>query len=73
MLRLPCTFWMKCLIMCSATSMSAITPSRSGRMASIESGVLPIIILASTPTALTRLMPFSVSSATTEGSFSTMP
>ncbi len=37
------------------------------------SGVLPIISFASSPTALTRLMPFSVSTATTDGSFSTMP
>jgi len=53
--------------------MSAITPSRSGRIASIVSGVLPIISLASSPTAFTRLMPFSVSTATTEGSLRTMP
>src|SRR3546814_2499155 len=53
---------MKCLIICSAISMSAITPSRKGRIASIESGVLPIISLASSPTAFTRLMPFNVRS-----------
>ena len=44
-----------------------------GRIASIESGVLPIINLASSPTALTRFTPFSVSTATTDGSFSTIP
>ncbi len=71
--RLPCTFWMKCLIICSATSMSAMTPSRRGRIASIWSGVLPIIILASSPTALTRLTPLIVSIATTDGSLRTMP
>ena len=71
--RLPWTFWMKCLIICSATSMSAMTPSRSGRIASIWSGVLPIINLASSPTALTLLTPLIVSIATTEGSFSTTP
>ncbi len=66
--RLPCTFWMKCLIICSATSMSAMTPSRRGRIASIASGVLPIINLASSPTALTLLTPLIVSIATTDGS-----
>ena len=69
----PFTLRMKCLIISSATSRSAITPSRSGRMASMLSGVLPIIILASSPTALTRFMPLIVSSATTLGSFRTMP
>ncbi len=69
----PCTLRMKCLIMSSAMSMSAITPSRSGRMTSICSGVLPIIILASSPTARTFLTPFMVSIATTDGSSRTMP
>ena len=69
----PCTLVMKCLIICSATSMSAMTPSRSGRIASMLSGVLPIISFASSPTAFTRLMPFSVSTATTDGSLRTMP
>ena len=64
---------MKCLIICSATSMSAMTPSRSGRIASIWSGVLPIISLASSPTALTCLTPLMVSIATTDGSLRTMP
>src|SRR3954451_19757154 len=71
--RLPCTLWMKCLIICSATSMSAMTPSRSGLIASIWSGVLPIISLASSPTAFTRLTPLIVSIATTEGSLRTTP
>src|SRR3990167_6235100 len=53
--------------------MSAITPSRKGRIAWILSGVLPIINLASLPTTLTRRMPSRVSSATTDGSLSTMP
>ena len=64
---------MKCLIICSATSMSAITPSRIGRIASIVPGVLPIISLASSPIALTRFCPLIVSTATTDGSFRTMP
>ena len=70
---LPCTFWMKYLIICSATSMSAMTPSRSGRMACTESGVLPIISLASSPIAFTRLTPLIVSIATTDGSLRTIP
>src|SRR5919112_4405593 len=69
----PCTLWMKCLIICSATSMSAMTPSRSGRIASIWSGVLPIISLASSPTAFTFFTPLMVSMATTDGSLSTIP
>ena len=69
----PWAFWMKYLIICSATSMSAITPSRSGRTVSILSGVLPIISLAPSPTAFTRRTPLIVSSATTEASLSTMP
>ena len=71
--RCPWTLWMKCLIICSATSMSAMTPSRSGRIASIEPEVLPIISLASTPTARTLRTPWIVSIATTDGSLSTMP
>jgi hypothetical protein len=42
-------------------------------MASIWSGVLPIISLASSPTALTLLTPLIVSIATTDGSLRTMP
>src|SRR5205814_10560539 len=42
-------------------------------IASIWSGVLPIINLASSPTALTFLTPLMVSIATTEGSLRTIP
>ena len=73
MLLRPLTLRMKCLIISSATSRSAITPSRKGRIASMESGVLPIIIFASSPTAFTRFIPLIVSSATTLGSLRTMP
>src|SRR5689334_10611178 len=52
-----------------------MTPSLSGRMAVMLPGVLPSISLATSPTALpsckTRLVPFLT--ATTLGSFSTMP
>ena len=48
---------MKCLIISSAATKSAITPSRIGRMASIEPGVRPNINLASSPTAKTSLRP----------------
>ena len=68
-----CTLRMKYLIISSATSKSAMTPSRIGRMASIWPGVRPSICLASMPTAWTILRPPTVRSATTEGSFSTMP
>ena len=43
------TFWMKYLSMRSVTSKSAITPSLSGRMATMLPGVRPIMRLASTP------------------------
>ena len=52
-----CTLRMKYLIISSATSKSAMTPSRIGRIASIEPGVRPSIILASSPTARTRFLP----------------
>src|SRR5437764_508331 len=55
----------------SVTSKSAMTPSLSGRMATMLPGVRPIIRLASTPTA--TIWPLFVLSATTEGSFSTIP
>src|SRR6266480_7227898 len=55
----------------SVTSKSAITPSLSGRMPTILTGVRPIIRLASTPTA--TIWPLLVLSATTDGSFSTIP
>jgi len=71
--RRLCTFRMKCLIIASATSKSAMTPSRIGRIASISPGVRPSISLASAPTAQTILRPPRVSIATTEGSLRTMP
>jgi len=50
-----------------------MTPLRSGRMVLMFSGVLPIISLASSPTARTRRTPLVVSIATTDGSLATMP
>jgi len=64
---------MKYLIIRSATSRSAITPSRIGRIVRTLSGVFPSISFASAPTARTREMPPTVSMATTDGSLSTMP
>ena len=52
-----CTFLMKCLIISSAVSKSAMTPSLIGRIASMEPGVLPNISLASSPTARTFFLP----------------
>ncbi len=52
-----CTLRMKCLIIASAVSKSAITPSRMGRMASMLPGVRPSMSLASSPTASTFLTP----------------
>jgi hypothetical protein len=69
----PSALRMKCLIICSATSRSEITPFRRGRMVRMFSGVLPIIILASLPTASTLSIPLMVSMATTEGSAKTTP
>ena len=57
--------------MVSQTSKSEITPSLSGRMAWMCAGVLPIIRLASVPTATAR--PSLTCTATTEGSHRTMP
>ena len=71
--RRLCTLRMKCLIISSATSKSAITPSRSGRMAAMLPGVRPSIILASSPTASTCFLPRTSAMATTLGSASTMP
>ena len=71
-----CRLWtlrMKCLIISSATSKSAMTPSRNGRMASIFPGVRPSMSLASSPTASTWALPRWVAIATTEGSSRTMP
>jgi hypothetical protein len=45
------TLRMNCLIISSATSKSAMTPSRSGRMTSMLRWVLPSMVLASAPTA----------------------
>ena len=42
-----------------------------GRMATIEPGVLPIMFLASSPTA--TISPVTASLATTEGSLNTIP
>ena len=64
---------MKCLIICSATSRSAITPLRSGRTVRMLAGVLPSISLASSPTARTLGGPLPYSSATTDGSWMTTP
>ena len=48
-----------------------MTPSFSGRIATMFPGVRPIIRFAWTPTA--TILPVSVLSATTDGSFSTIP
>ena len=69
----PCALRMKCLIISSATSRSAMTPLRRGRMVRRLSGVLPIISLASSPTARTRRTPLMVSMVTTDGSLAMMP
>ena len=71
--RRLCTLRMKCLIISSATSKSAITPSRSGRLAVMYPGVRPSICLASSPTATTCFLPRTSAMATTEGSASTIP
>ena len=71
--RRLCTLRMKCLIISSATSKSAITPSRNGRIAWILPGVRPNICLASSPTANTCFLPRTSAIATTEGSSSTIP
>jgi hypothetical protein len=72
-LRRLCTLRMKCLIISSATSKSAMTPSRKGRMAWMLPGVRPSIIFASSPTASTCFLPRTSAIATTEGSLRTMP
>ena len=72
-LRLLCTLRMKCLIISSATSKSAITPSRKGRIAWMLPGVRPSISLASSPTARTCFFPRLSAMATTEGSLRTIP
>ena len=69
------TFLIKCLIISSAISKSAMTPSLSGRIARIVPGVFPTIVLASKPTAkISFFVPSSVSViATTDGSFKRIP
>jgi len=72
---------MKCFFFCdlrmnsrsiiSVISKSAMTPSFMGRIALMYSGVLPSIVFASRPTAYTFLVRWST--ATTDGSFSTIP
>ena len=69
--RCWCTFWMKWRSICSVTSKSAITPSFSGRIALIVPGVRPSMRFASSPTACTSPVRWSI--ATTDGSESTMP
>ena len=64
-------FWMNSRSRSSVFSKSAITPSLSGRTATISSGVRPSMLFASFPTAIT--FPVVRSTATTEGSFRTMP
>jgi hypothetical protein len=55
-------------------SKSAITPSLSGRIATIEPGVRPSIFFASEPIANTRREPLEFFCiATTEGSLQTIP
>ncbi len=66
-----CTLVMKCRNIASVTSKSAITPSLSGRTATIFAGVRPNMRLASSPTASTRLVP--ACTATTDGSRKTIP
>ena len=62
---------MKWRSICSVTSKSAMTPSFSGRIAEIEPGVRPSIRFASTPTACTSPVRWSI--ATTDGSERTIP
>jgi hypothetical protein len=69
--RFWCTRWMKWRSISSVMSKSAMTPSFNGRMAWMEPGVRPSIRFASMPTACTSPVPEST--ATTEGSESTMP
>ena len=69
--RRPSAFWTKWLIIRSAASKSAITPSCMGRIALMWSGVLPTMSYASAPTASTRLV--TVFMATTDGSRRMIP
>ena len=65
------TRFTKYLIICSVTSKSLMTPSRSGRTAMMLAGVRPTIRLASAPMARTFFVFASI--ATTDGSLMTMP
>ncbi len=65
------TRFTKYLIICSVTSKSLMTPSRSGRTAMMFAGVRPTIRFASAPMARTRLVLASM--ATTLGSLMTIP
>jgi len=62
---------MKLAISFSEISKSAITPSFRGRIAAMPPGVRPVISLAAAPTAST--LPVDFSTATTDGSFRTIP
>src|SRR3989338_217614 len=66
-----CTLSMKYLSIFSATSKSEMTPFESGLLIKICGGVLPSISLASRPTA--RIWSVRVFTATTDGSWMTMP
>ena len=65
------TMRMNCFSICSVTVKSAITPSFSGRTATMLPGVRPMTALASWPTQRTSSV--LVSTATTEGSRMMMP
>ena len=65
------TRFTKYLIICSVTSKSLMTPSRSGRIAMMLAGVRPTIRFASAPIARTRFVLASI--ATTDGSLITIP
>ncbi len=60
-----CTRWTKYLIICSVTSKSLMTPSRSGRMATMFAGVRPTIRLASAPIASTFFVFASIATTLT--------
>ena len=71
--REVCTFLMNCLSISSVWVKSAMTPSFMGRCVVMLPGVRPSIFLASAPTAATSRPPWLWRTATTEGSFRTMP
>ncbi len=68
---LPSVFLMKSCSMLAAISKSAITPSFSGRTATMEAGVRPTTSLASSPTNFT--VSLRISTATTLGSRRMIP